>query len=373
MNERKSIEELAHAYGVDIVHYMASTGLGSKECMEKGCLAVSNNYYQPIPDLKELEKRGTWNKVSPMSGIIWDDKTFMDTLSSLAEYSHECDWPNEPGEDPIEFFINNGCFSYGCATALYCLIRKNKPQKIIEVGSGNSSCVIASALRKNMRENASCHAEYTIIDPYSNLNVDLFPKGTTVLRQPIELTDVCLFSNLSENDILFIDSSHVSKIGSDVNFEILDILPILKKGVFVHFHDIPMPYEYPPAYAYRLIPWFWTESYLLQAFLIGNSDYEVLLPMPYMQYNYEALFRELFPKGNQAVLWGSSSFWIKRLHDENDKIDSQQQLSEVQAQVEQLAKQVLDYERTVHAYENSTSWRVTKPIRAVKRLFSHRN
>jgi hypothetical protein len=134
------------------------------------------------------------------------------------------------------------------------------------------------------------------------------------MKQQIETTDISIFKELSANDILFIDSSHVCKIGSDVNFEILEVLPILNPGVFIHFHDIALPYEYPKIYAtnpeFRV---FWTESYLLQAFLSCNHDFEIVLPVAYIQSVYQSDFRRIFDKGNNAALWHSGSFWIKRV------------------------------------------------------------
>jgi len=308
--EPSSIEQTVKQVGPDIVFYMASTGVGTDECMDKGCLPVLAHFYQPIPDLKELERRKVWDKVSDLAGIEWSPSEYLQYLHELAEYANECDWPNEPPSDaaPLTFHINNTSFSYGCASALHSIIRKNKPKRVIEIGSGNSSKIIASALLA-----VSTHdTHYTIIDPYSSIDVRKYPKGTDLLKKPVEEVDVSVFLELQENDILFIDSSHVCKIGSDVNFEILEILPRLNKGVYVHFHDIDLPFEYSKAYAttptFRM---FWTESYLLQAFLSHNNKYKVILPMAYIQRNHADVFRNLYPKGNDATLWGSGSFWIK--------------------------------------------------------------
>jgi hypothetical protein len=293
------IPTMAQKYGPEIVHYMASTGEGTNECMDKGCLPVLAHYYQPIPDLKDLEARKIWDKVSELRGVDWNPPRFIENLRELAVYSDECDWPNDPTENPMDFYLNNNCFSYGCAATLYSMIRKNKPKHIIEVGSGNSSRVIASALRVNMAEENMYKPQYIIIDPYSNLDVSLFPEGTELFKQRVETLDPSYFQLLNANDILFIDSSHVCKIGSDVNFEILEVLPSLNRDVYIHFHDISLPYEYPKIYAtnpsFRM---FWTESYLLQAFLSNNPNYEILLPMGYIQVRYGNEFRTMFPKGN---------------------------------------------------------------------------
>jgi len=310
------IDQIAQLYGPDVVQYMALTGAYSNECIERGVLPVAAHFYQPIPNLKDLEERNIWELISPMNGIEWDISHFIEYLKELSEYASECSWPNEPTGNPMDFHINNTCFSYGCATALHSMIRKYKPKRIIEVGSGNSSKVIAAAITANREESIGYSVNYSIIDPYSDIDVSIFPAGTELIKQAVERMDVGFFDSLEKNDLLFIDSSHTCKIGSDVNFEILDVLPTLKEGVFVHFHDIELPNEYSKTYAYLpTFRMFWTEAYLLQAFLIGNKDWEILLPLSWFQRNNAELFRELFPKGNDAVLWGSSSFWIRRKAD----------------------------------------------------------
>ena len=305
---------IIHTYGPSIVHYMASTGDKTNECMDIGCLPVLTNFYQPIPDLKDLERRNVFDKVSYLRGLIWDPPKHLENLRELSTFADECEWPNEPDAEQGQFYLNNGRFSYGCASILHCLIRKNKPSRIIEIGSGYSSRVIAAALLANIAEDNQYTPEYTIIDPYSPIDISKFPfpKNTKLLKTQVETVDLSVFQELQANDILFIDSSHVSKIGSDVNFEILEILPVLNNGVYIHFHDIELPYEYSKVYAtnpkFRV---FWTEAYLLQAFLSYNRHYEIFLPVCYIQRNHKEEFKTLYKKGNNAALWGSGSFWIK--------------------------------------------------------------
>ena len=307
-------QEISQERLIDLIYHMAVTGEGTDECLEKGCLPVPVNFYQPIPDLKQLEERKVWDKVSKLSGINFNPEKYAAFLEQLAgKYAQECSWSEEPTDNPKDFYLNNNCFSYGCASSLHCIIRHHKPKRIIEIGSGNSSKVINAALEYNKKEGQD--AQYTIIDPYSEVDLNNFQENTTLIKEPVETLEPELFTKLEENDILFIDSSHVCKIGSDVNFEILEVLPLLNKGVVIHFHDIDLPYEYPKIYAttpsFRM---FWTESYILQAFLSCNRDFEIILPMEYMQRNHEDLFRKFFPYGNTVKNWGSGSFWIKRVN-----------------------------------------------------------
>lgn len=294
--------------------YMATTGEGSDKCLNEGFLLVPVHFYQPIPNLKELEQRKVWDKVTKLDGIKFDDEVFTTNLNTLAKYSSECSWCEGKPSNKHDFYVGNSYFSYGCATALHGMIREHKPKRIIEVGSGHSSKIIRDALQLNEKEGHS-YEKYTIIDPYSSINPSDFVKKLELIKKPVETIDIEMFKELKENDILFIDSSHVCKIGSDVNFEILELLPILNKNVHIHFHDIDLPYEYGKGYAMNSRPrLFWTESYLLQAFLAFNKDFEIYLPMAYIQNKHADLHKSLFPKGADYGHWYSNSFWIKRIN-----------------------------------------------------------
>jgi hypothetical protein len=297
-----------------IMKFMATSGEGTNTCLKHGFLPIPVHYYQPIPDISDLEKRRVWDKESKLGGINFEPHKYLEFFKQISrEFNKECNWPNEPSKDPKQFHLHNSNFSYGCAAPLHCIIRHYKPKRIIEIGSGNSSKIIAAAIELNGSQNQK--TQYTIIDPYSILETKNFPENTNIIRQKVEIIEMKLFESLEANDILFIDSSHVSKIGSDVNFEILEILPILNKGVLIHFHDINLPYEYPKIYAtnpkFRV---FWNESYLLQAFLICNSEFEIILPMDYLQRNFLEDLKISFPLSKETNFgWVSGSFWIKRI------------------------------------------------------------
>ena len=237
--------------------------------------------------------------------------TFLSRLG--LEFGYECDWPVAPTGDPQQFYTENTSFSYVCAAITHCVIRYLKPQHVIEVGSGNSSLVIAAALALNNKDSAT-KAQYTIVDPYPRAGMETSLVGLKrLIREPVELLDVSLVESLGKNDVLFIDSGHTVRIGGDVNYLILDILPRLAPGVIVHFHDVFLPYEYAKAYAtdpgFRQ---FWTEAYLLQAFLCFNDQFEVLLAMNYMMTDHQRVFRNAFPLYDPEKHRGSESFWIRR-------------------------------------------------------------
>jgi len=319
LRRNKAVGSLTNPIVARIILEMAQTGIGTDECLELGCLPVPVHFYSPIPDLKDLEQRKVWDRRSGLLGIDFRPQEQEALLLQLGKnYGQECRWPEQPTNRPFEFHTHNGCFGFGCAAGLHCMIRHLKPQRIIEVGSGFSSLVISSAIRLNSDE-SSQNCDYTIVDPYPRDDhvPGTLPGLTRLIRDRVELLSPSFFDQLAQNDILFIDSSHVSKIGSDVNFLILDVLPRLAPGVAVHFHDIDLPYEYPKVYAtnptFRM---FWTEAYLLQAFLTHNDRWEILLGMAYLMKERINAFCSAFPYFDLKRNWANSgSFWIRRKTD----------------------------------------------------------
>ncbi len=307
INHKKSISKL--------VSTMAKTGAGTNECIEEGALPVPIDFYNPIPDIKDLEKRKVWDKKSNLEGINFNIDFQLKFLKTLGEeFSKECNWPYY-SKDPGKFHLDNSLpFSFGCAAYTHSIIRKYKPKIIIEFGSGNSSKVISSAIEKNKIEcNIDCN--YSIIDPYPSelIKNNELKSITKLYEEKAENMDISLFKELKKDDILFIDSSHMVRAGSDVNYAILEVLPKLNKGVIIHFHDIPMPYEYNKVYFtnpnFRV---FWTESYLLQAFLINNNKVEIIAALKFLMTEKIDLFSKVF-KHYDSVKHKliSESFWMR--------------------------------------------------------------
>jgi hypothetical protein len=308
------MNRLIAQFGPAIVKYMAQTGIGTDACMAKGCLPVSIHFYQPIPDIDDLIRRDVWSRESPLTGIDFRPYEQLSLLSELGrDYGDECDWLTSGAIDHGDYFTENSCFGYGCAAGTHCMVRSFKPRRIIEIGSGYSSLVISSALARNREQGIS--TDYTIVDPYPR---EMIRNGLNtaphLIDKKVELLDPSFFDQLRTNDILFIDSSHTVRIGGDVNFLFLDVLPRLRPGVIVHIHDIHLPCEYHKIYAtnpsFRV---FWTEAYLLQAFLCHNSDWEVLLAMTWIMTKHNDRFNQAFthynPQKHMAI---SGGFWIRR-------------------------------------------------------------
>lgn len=296
-----------------LVKIMADTGYGTDRCLTKGCLPLPIHFYSPVPDLQDLRARGIWSRRSELPGLDFRGAEQLELLAELGrEFGVECKWPQNSIDDPQAFFTNNSGFSYGCAASTHCVIRKFQPRRFVEIGSGMSTRVIAEALRLNRVSSHESH--YTIIDPFPSDQVKRLSAVNVILAQRVETADVSIFESLRAGDILFIDSGHTVRIGGDVNFLILEVLPRLAPGVIVHFHDIPMPYEYSELYytneKFRML---WTESYLLQAFLSCNSHFRILLAMNYLILENMNAVRDAWPHYDPtAHVQHSHSFWIMR-------------------------------------------------------------
>jgi hypothetical protein len=299
-----------------MVKHMANTGQGTDECLEIGCLPMNVHFYSPIPDIKDLESRKIWEKRSELPGIDFRPTEQLALLEQLGhDFGSECEWPLTPTAIPTEFYLKNNSFSYGCASALHTIIRHFKPHYFIEIGSGHSSKIISKALEMNKHDHPSRTSEYIVVDPYPGEMVSTeLSLISRLVKEKVESVDPKLFEILGENDILFVDSGHTVRTGSDVNFILLEVLPRLRPGVIIHFHDINLPYEYPKVYftnpQFRM---FWTEAYLLQAFLSFNQEFEILLAMNYIQTDHMSDYCRAFPRFRLADNWANSgSFWIQR-------------------------------------------------------------
>jgi hypothetical protein len=193
----------------------------------------------------------------------------------LEKFNFQDELLNFPREksDVLQYYYNNGLYEAGDSEYLYCFIRQFKPKRIIEIGSGNSTLMARNAIRKNNLdvENYSC--KHICIEPYEM--PWLKDIGVELIREKVENIDLDFFQQLEENDILFIDSSHIIRAQGDVLYEFLEILPSLKIGVFIHIHDIFTPRDYPNHWLLdkHLL---WNEQYLLEAFLSNNSDFKII-------------------------------------------------------------------------------------------------
>src|SRR5262249_2642609 len=187
---------------------------------------------------------------------------------------------------------------------LYCMIRHVRPRRIVEIGSGYSSCAMLDVNELFFDNSINC----TFIDPYPQLLRDLIKESdqerVRILGEKVQEVDIDIFCELTAPDILFIDSSHVVKTGSDVNYIIFKVLPLLQEGVHIHVHDIFYPFEYPPEWVYEGRAW--NEAYLLRAFMQYNGAFEIEFFNSFLIDKHREIFETTMPlclKGIGANLW----------------------------------------------------------------------
>jgi len=217
----------------------------------------------------------------------------------------------QPSDGGI-FHLPNGAFGGVDAEFLYSMVRHIKPRKIIEIGAGYTTLIMSQAVRQNRMEDHDYVCEFISIDPYPPGYLQSPPAEVTELRrtelQAVPLADIV---SLEAGDLLFIDSSHVAKIGSDVVYEYLEILPSLQPGVFIHVHDIFLPMEYPSEWLHKEMI-FWNEQYVLQAFLSFNREFEVIAPLFALYNRYPETMDKYFPSCKRFAC-RPSSFWMQRI------------------------------------------------------------
>jgi len=251
------------------------------------------HYYEPIPDFRsitseQLERRREFRSID----CGWDAQ--LQLLRDLSAFRIEFEAAD----------FKNDYFNGLDAAVLYSLIRHLRPRRVIEIGSGYSTRFAHKALTRN-----ADGGRLTCIEPHPEERLNGLRLSVEVIQKRVEEIDVDFFSCLEANDILFIDSSHTVKFGSDVCYEFLEVLPTLRPGVWVHVHDIFFPHDYPAEWLLkrRLAL---NEQYLLEAFLSFNREFQVALANHWLTLDHSSAARELWD--GDAV---SSSFWFYRRHD----------------------------------------------------------
>lgn len=290
-----------------IVRFWDNDSMISKTIFLKiGIFPIIDHYYEPLFNPKRLKH--SYGKDRQLNGI---DFNLQEQLSLLKKFNYNTELKEIANMQASEltYSFSKGPFLSGDAEYLYNIIRLLKPKRIIEIGSGHSTLIVQHAIIKNLKENNTYQCEHVCIEPFENLWLEKLP--VKVIRSLVEDVDENFFKQLNENDILFIDSSHIIRPQGDVLFEYLQILPILNKGVIVHIHDIFTPKDY-------LNEWitngtlFWNEQYLLESFLSLNNSYNIIGALNYLKHNYYNELAEKCPMLTKDREPGS--FWIKRIN-----------------------------------------------------------
>lgn len=275
------------------------------ELQRNGVNIVPAHFYSSIPSIDEV--RNSFEYLAPglpyLDTGIFDHDLMLGILEKLTPYAAEFSPPQEDDENhPAGFFWGNSQFSHSDAMSYYAMIRHLKPQRILEVGSGFSTLVASEALTRNGSGEIIC------IEPYPRSFLDSIPHLRELVREAVQQMNIEFFNDtLNDGDILFIDSTHTVKTGSDCLHLYLKILPALRKRVFVHVHDIFLPEAMPKAWALEQ-QIYWTEQYLLLAYLLDNSRITVWFGSHYhLRQNRNKLTEFMF--GQSAA--GGGSFWFE--------------------------------------------------------------
>lgn len=270
-------------------------------------LEIDSTIEKRIEDarLKTLQEKGHWKEPKYTHGLTLDSEAALVFLKEtcLPYQSEYGRFPLNPNGDESQFFLENGWFQSVDAEILYCVLRRFQPANVVEVGSGFSTRLMRRAI-----EDGKLATRITSIDPHPNTSVQ--PYADEYIKAPVENVEVeRMLTLLSAGDILFIDSSHTVTTGGDIPYLFLEILPRLSPGVFIHVHDIFLPFDYPEEWV--LEDCGWNEQYLVHAFLSYNQTYEILWPASYVWVNNKADILRVIP--NASTTARPSSLWIRKI------------------------------------------------------------
>lgn len=263
-----------------------------------------NHYESPYADLALIRKnKDQIYNINKKMNINFDIEGQINLLNRMSEIPL-LNWSGTKANNGFRYYSDNIWYSFSDAAALYGMIMLNRPKHIIEIGSGFSTSVILDT-------NEYCfnnEIDIECIEPRPQRLKKLLKESDKILIHENDLQEMSLdlFSKLEKNDILFIDSSHVMKTGSDVSYELFEILPILPKGVYIHFHDVFWPFEYS-------MEWLtegraYNEQQVLRALLTDSTAYKVTLFGHQLQCLSEAgIIQNINP------IYGVGSLWIEKL------------------------------------------------------------
>jgi hypothetical protein len=293
----------------DILKYEKTVLFKENQNARRFQFVPAGHFYSAIPDLDEVRKKADTLfacKGKDVPGVRLNEEAQLALLAEFAGYYRELTFPETqtPGH---RYYYQNPAYGYSDAICLYAMLRHVKPARVMEIGSGYSSCVTLDTNEAFFENRLEC----TFIEPYPQLLESLItPEDKArvhILPRPLQEIPPAFFQSLQANDILFVDSTHVSKIGSDVNYLFFELLPTLAAGVYLHFHDIFFPFEYPQAWV--LEGRTWSEDYLLKAFLQYNDTFEVVFFNNFLAQFHPERFAALMPL---CLKNPGGSIWLRK-------------------------------------------------------------
>ena len=275
----------------------------------RDCAYPSGPYYSPIVSFEDVKQREDkiWQnvRVDGIEGINLRTEEQIKLIHEFEQYYAEIPFKDER-QPNIRFNYVNNYYCHTDAIVLYSVIRHFKPKRIVEIGSGFSSAVMLDTNEFFFNN----EIQLTFIDPHlgrlNSIITESDQQSVEIIETDVQLVSLDLFKKLNSGDILFIDSTHVSKTGSDVNYILFEILPILEKGVLIHFHDIFYPFEYPKEWVYKGLNW--NEDYIVRAFLMYNDNFKIRIFSHYLHKLHHHAFEKL-PLSYSDL---GSNLWIEK-------------------------------------------------------------
>jgi hypothetical protein len=284
-----------------------------------GLHVLPKHYYTPLPDYRWLaENKPAWMGRAPLVGVVWDLQQQLDWLDRICR-------PYYGEVAGLEFYrgvlasdVGPG-FGEVESQVLHCFLRAVAPSRVVEIGSGASTACLIHAAEMNRREGRA-GARITCVEPFPK---KAFRRVESVrhIEQRCQAVPAAVFAELGPGDLLFVDSSHAVKVGSDVLRIYLDIIPRLAPGVYIHIHDVYLPYLYPRD---ALTAYFGSqETSLLLGLLTNNARLSVLACLSALHYDrplaLAALLGDYRPQANveglppssTAVGHFPSSLWLR--------------------------------------------------------------
>ncbi|MCC5612834.1 class I SAM-dependent methyltransferase [Nostoc sp. CHAB 5834] len=252
------------------------------------------HYYSTIISVDDIKKRQDeiWfnERNDGVSGIQLNTEGQIKLVKELEKYYKDIPFTKTKTEKN-RYYFENGFYTYTDAIFLHAVIRQFHPKQIIEIGSGFSSSVMLDTNEHFFNNSINL----TFIEPYTERLNSLISStdktNTTIIEKNVQEVNLETFEKLNSGDILFFDSTHVVKTGSDVNYILFEILPRLKSGVLIHFHDIFYPFEYPKEWVFMGRNW--NEDYFLRAFLMYNNEFEIQLFSHYLHLHHKDVFKNM--------------------------------------------------------------------------------
>jgi len=288
---RRTFDGLVAALPRPLVRGFLKTFLANPDVAERaGFQVYPRVFYNPFPDPAEVDVEAL-KKARPLPGVPIDETKAVGLLNELAAFKNELGrFPRETGGS---IAWHHTYPSYDTVT-LYSMLRRLKPKRYIEVGCGWSTRASTAALEKNREEGAPYFLELELPGEY--------------LKQKIQHVPLERFQKLEAGDVLFIDTSHILKVQNDVEYELTRILPALKRGVYVHIHDIFTPFDYPAEWLVGKGPnrGANNEQYALEILISGGRDWEVVLPVHLLWRKHRAELEKLLPSAPDRP----AAFWI---------------------------------------------------------------